>query len=79
LDRNINPLATTTDCRKVSTLPPSHVNSHPIVVHPFTVPIHLGWFQWEVSGFGIAVLLSFVIAQIVSLLPTAHVSAPVAV
>jgi len=38
----------------------------PIIVHSFTVPIHLGGFQWELSGFGIAVLLSFVIAQVIS-------------
>jgi phosphatidylglycerol:prolipoprotein diacylglycerol transferase len=39
---------------------------HPTVVHPFVFPIHLGQFRWEVSGFGLAVLLAFVIAQMVS-------------
>jgi phosphatidylglycerol---prolipoprotein diacylglyceryl transferase len=40
--------------------------SHPIVVHPFDIPIHLGSFSFSLSGFGIAVLLAFVVAQIVS-------------
>jgi len=40
--------------------------SAPIIVHPFNIPIHIGSFQFELSGFGIAVLLAFVIAQIVS-------------
>src|SRR4051812_47785311 len=40
--------------------------SQPIIVHPFNIPIHLGPIQFVLSGFGIAVLLSFVIAQIVS-------------
>ena len=39
---------------------------HPTIIHPFSIPIHIGGFQWELSGFGIAVLLAFVIAQIVS-------------
>ena len=39
---------------------------HPTIIHPFSIPIHVGSFQWELSGFGIAVLLAFVIAQIVS-------------
>ncbi len=39
---------------------------NPVVVHSFTVPIHIGRFQIELSGFGIAVLLAFVIAQVVS-------------
>ena len=38
----------------------------PTIVHPFTIPIHIGSFRWEISGFGIAVLLAFVIAQVVS-------------
>jgi len=38
----------------------------PTVVLPFTIPIHIGKFAFELSGFGIAVLLSFVIAQVVS-------------
>lgn len=42
------------------------MNSHPIIVHPFAIPIHIGRFQLDVSGFGIAVLLAFVIAQLVS-------------
>jgi phosphatidylglycerol:prolipoprotein diacylglycerol transferase len=42
------------------------MNSHPIIVHPFTIPIHIGRFQLDLSGFGIAVLLAFVIAQVVS-------------
>ena len=36
------------------------------IVHPFNIPIHLGRSQFELSGFGIAVLLAFVIAQVVS-------------
>jgi phosphatidylglycerol---prolipoprotein diacylglyceryl transferase len=39
--------------------------NHPIVVHKFAIPIHIGSFQWELAGFGIAVLLAFLIAQIV--------------
>jgi phosphatidylglycerol:prolipoprotein diacylglycerol transferase len=42
------------------------MSSQPTVVHPFNIPIHLGPFQFELSGFGIAVLLAFVIAQVVS-------------
>jgi phosphatidylglycerol---prolipoprotein diacylglyceryl transferase len=42
------------------------MNGAPTIIHPFTIPIHLGRFEFEISGFGIAVLLSFVIAQIVS-------------
>lgn len=38
----------------------------PIIVHPFNIPIHIGQFRMEISGFGIAVLLAFVIAQVVS-------------
>jgi len=38
----------------------------PIVVRPLAIPIHLGALQFVVSGFGIAVLFAFVIAQIVS-------------
>ena len=38
----------------------------PIVVHPFDIPIHIGSLSFSISGFGIAVLLSFVIAQIVT-------------
>src|SRR5512143_2033696 len=40
--------------------------SPPITVHPFSIPIHLGRFEYELSGFGIAVLLAFLIAQAVS-------------
>jgi phosphatidylglycerol:prolipoprotein diacylglycerol transferase len=42
------------------------MNSHPIVIHAFTIPLHIGGFRPEISGFGIAVLLAFLIAQIVS-------------
>lgn len=42
------------------------MNHHPTIIQPFTIPIHVGGFRWEISGFGIAVLLAFVIAQIVS-------------
>jgi phosphatidylglycerol---prolipoprotein diacylglyceryl transferase len=42
------------------------MDSHPTIVHPFNIPIHLGRFQFELSGFGIAVLLAFFIAQVVS-------------
>jgi len=40
--------------------------NHPIVVHPFTIPISLGSLHFEISGFGIAVLMAFLIAQVVS-------------
>jgi len=42
------------------------MNNHPITIRPFNIPIHLGSFQFELSGFGIAVLLAFVISQIIS-------------
>src|SRR5262245_61300782 len=42
------------------------MNAHSTIVHPFVIPIHLGQFRWELSGFGIAVLLAFVIAQVIS-------------
>jgi len=42
------------------------MSSQPTIVHPFNIPIHLGRFHFELSGFGIAVLLAFVIAQVVS-------------
>lgn len=42
------------------------MSSQPIIVHPFNIPIHWDRFQSEISGFGIAVLLSFLIAQVVS-------------
>jgi phosphatidylglycerol:prolipoprotein diacylglycerol transferase len=42
------------------------MGSHPTIVHPFNIPIHIGRFQFELSGFGIAVLLAFFIAQVVS-------------
>jgi phosphatidylglycerol---prolipoprotein diacylglyceryl transferase len=42
------------------------MRGHPTIVYPFTVPIHLGHFQFELSGFGVAVLLAFFIAQVVS-------------
>lgn len=42
------------------------MSGQPTIVHPFNIPIHLGRFQFELSGFGIAVLLAFVIAQVVS-------------
>ncbi|HTE46098.1 MAG TPA: hypothetical protein VK636_12680, partial [Gemmatimonadaceae bacterium] len=42
------------------------MNHSPIAVHPFVIPIHIGGFQLEISGFGIAVLLAFVIAQVIS-------------
>jgi len=38
----------------------------PTIVHAFNIPIHLGAFRFELSGFGIAVLLAFAIAQVVS-------------
>jgi phosphatidylglycerol:prolipoprotein diacylglycerol transferase len=38
--------------------------TNPIIVHRFTIPLHFGGF--EISGFGIAVLMAFVIAQLVS-------------
>jgi phosphatidylglycerol:prolipoprotein diacylglycerol transferase len=42
------------------------MRGNPTIVYPFTVPIHLGSFQFELSGFGVAVLLAFLIAQVVS-------------
>ncbi len=42
------------------------MRANPTIVYPFTVPIHLGRFQFELSGFGVAVLLAFFIAQVVS-------------
>jgi phosphatidylglycerol:prolipoprotein diacylglycerol transferase len=42
------------------------MNSRPIVIHPFNIPMHIGGFQLDITGFGLAVLLAFVIAQIVS-------------
>ena len=44
----------------------AHAVSSPIIVHPFSIPIHIGRFQMDVNGFGIAVLLAFVIAHIIS-------------
>jgi len=38
----------------------------PIIVRPFAIPIHLGALQFVVSGFGVAVLFAFLIAQLVS-------------
>ena len=38
----------------------------PVVVHPFNVPLHIGKFTSELSGFGVAVLLAFLIAQVIS-------------
>ena len=38
----------------------------PIIVHPFTIPIHIGRFEYDISGFGIGVLFAFVIAHVVS-------------
>ena len=38
----------------------------PVVVHPFKVPLHVGKFSSELSGFGVAVLLAFLIAQVIS-------------
>ena len=40
--------------------------SNPIIVHPASIPIRVGEFHMDISGFGIAVLLAFLIAQIVS-------------
>jgi phosphatidylglycerol:prolipoprotein diacylglycerol transferase len=42
------------------------MTGQPTIVQPFNIPIHFGRFQFELSGFGIAVLLAFVIAQVVS-------------
>jgi phosphatidylglycerol:prolipoprotein diacylglycerol transferase len=41
------------------------MNHQPIVVQPFNIPIHLGSVSFDVAGFGIAVLLGFLIGQIV--------------
>jgi phosphatidylglycerol:prolipoprotein diacylglycerol transferase len=40
--------------------------NHPIVVHPFTIPIPLDSLHFEISGFGIAVLMAFLMARLVS-------------
>ena len=40
--------------------------SNPIIVHPASIPIRIGGFHMDISGFGIAVLLAFLVAQIVS-------------
>lgn len=40
--------------------------NNPTVIHPFIIPIHVGKFALELSGFGIAVLLAFVIARVIS-------------
>lgn len=42
------------------------MNGQPTIVHPFSIPIHIGGFRTEIAGFGIAVLLAFLIAQVVS-------------
>jgi phosphatidylglycerol:prolipoprotein diacylglycerol transferase len=42
------------------------MTSHPIVVRPFDIPIDIGRFHLSISGFGIAVLLAFVVSQIIS-------------
>ena len=39
---------------------------NPIVVHPFVIPVHVGGLNFEISGFGLAVLMAFLIAQLVS-------------
>ena len=40
--------------------------TNPIVHHPFVFHLRLGSFGWEFTGFGIAVFLAFLIAQIVT-------------
>src|SRR4051812_7542802 len=40
--------------------------SRPIVVHPFNIPLRIGSFSYDIAGFGIAVLLAFLIAQIIT-------------
>ena len=42
------------------------MGTHPTIVHAFSIPVHVGAFEFEIAGFGIAVLLAFFIAQIVS-------------
>jgi phosphatidylglycerol---prolipoprotein diacylglyceryl transferase len=42
------------------------VRGNPTIVYPFAIPIHFGRFEFELSGFGVAVLLAFLIAQVVS-------------
>lgn len=42
------------------------MTSHPIVVRPFNIPIHIGGLRFDIAGFGIAVLLAFLIAQLIS-------------
>ena len=43
------------------------MTSHPIVVRPFTIPIHIGGLRFDIAGFGIAVLPAFLIAQLICL------------
>jgi phosphatidylglycerol:prolipoprotein diacylglycerol transferase len=40
--------------------------SLPLIVHAFNIPIHIGAFQFDLTGFGIAVLMAFLIAHQVS-------------
>lgn len=44
----------------------SNMTSHPIVVRPFNIPIHIGGLRFDIAGFGIAVLLAFLIAHLIS-------------
>jgi phosphatidylglycerol:prolipoprotein diacylglycerol transferase len=40
--------------------------SNPIIVQPFNIPIRIGRFSLDIAGFGIAVLLAFLISQIIA-------------
>ena len=42
------------------------MTGQPIVVRPFNIPIHIGGLHFDIAGFGIAVLLAFMIAQLIS-------------
>jgi len=44
----------------------SDMTGQPIVVRPFNIPIHIGGLRFDIAGFGIAVLLAFMIAQLIS-------------
>ena len=35
----------------------------PLIVHSFTIPVHIGSVEFDVTGFGIAVVLAFLIAR----------------
>ncbi len=40
------------------------MTDHPIIHHPFNVPINIFGHSWPFTGFGIAVFMAFLIAQV---------------